>query len=167
VLTVTVILWGVYQYRRALVPVIRPDAVISSSWVDLPITARNAGDIFDLREARFFCDVKNVTFKGAGTTAFRMVGDAEYMVPRPPITIEPGVSATFPCDVSSNVTAKYENGVQMPVALIHMRIRTTYAINLGLFDWHRESKSQLFTWREVSGGYQWLEGDTSDAIKRN
>ncbi|HMH05778.1 MAG TPA: hypothetical protein VK579_03765, partial [Terriglobales bacterium] len=62
-------------------------------------------------------------------------------------------------------TGHYGSGEQLPFALIHMRIKTTFTINLGLFHWHRESKSHIFTWREVSGGFQWLEGDTSDAIK--
>jgi hypothetical protein len=164
---ITVLLFaaGIYQTRVALIPVIQPDAAISSSWADLPVTATNSGNFFDMNDAQFFCKVTNVSWKGLGTTIFRVVGDAEWTVPRPPITIRPSTTVTFPCDISKNVTAKYDNGSQMPVALIHMRIRTTYKINLGLFYWHRQAVSQVFTWREVSGGFQWLSGDTSDSIK--
>jgi hypothetical protein len=50
-------------------------------------------------------------------------------------------------------------GSQLEVRLIQMRIKTSYVVFKW---WHRESTSQLFTWRSVSGGYQWLEGDASD-----
>jgi hypothetical protein len=143
-------------------PEIRPDAAVSSSWADLPITVRDASILFDLRDAQFFCDVTDVTWRGAGTTAYRIVGRGEYVVPRPPITIEPGAASTFPCDISKHMTAKYNFGSQLPIALIQMRIRVSYKTRA--WPWVRSALSQQFTWRAVSGGYQWLEGDTSDAI---
>jgi hypothetical protein len=169
--TVILIAWAIYQYRVVLIPVIQPDSAISSSWADLPITARNPGDLFTLRRAKFFCEITNVSWKGDENKGlkykgYRIVGIAEYTVPDPPKTIAPGLTVTFPCDVSRNVILRLD-GAQMPVALIHMSIKTTYDINLGLIQWHREAKSQLFTWREVSGGFQWLPGDTSDSIKPN
>lgn len=172
VLTVVLFVCGIYESRHALVPEIRPDAAISSSWADLPITVRNSGELFNLSDAQFFCEVTNITWKveSAGPpgtlTAFRAVGILEYKVPQKR-TIAPGTAVTFSCDISSSLTARYPNGTQWPVALIHMTIKTKYNINLRLLHWHRESTSQLFTWREVSGGFQWLEGDSSDTIKRN
>jgi len=172
VVTVVLILWGIYEYRVALIPVIQPDSAISSSWADLPITARNSGNVFDLQNAQFFCAVTNVSWKGDENRvpydAYRVRGIIEYPVPRPPITISAGTTVTFPCDTSKAVFAYYmNNGEHLPTALIHMKIRTTYSIDFGFFTWHRQALSQMFTWRQVSGGYQWLAGDPSDSINPN
>ena len=166
-LTVLLFGWGLYEARNALIPVIRPDQAISSSWADLPITARNSGDVLAMHDAQFFCEATNITWKAEGQLAFRAVGPMTFMVSRPAVTIAPGTTVTFPCDLSNNATAKdiTINGPPLPIALVHVRIKTTYFINLGLFRWHRKAESQVFTWRQVSGGFQWLEGDNSDAIK--
>jgi hypothetical protein len=170
-LTIALAAWAVYQARVVMVPSIQPDSAISSSSADLPISASNTGAIFDMTNVHFFCDVTNVTWKAIGTTppwkAFRAVGKAEFTVPGPPREMQPGFASTFPCNVASDIVVSDPNGTRLPVALIHMSIRTTYTIKLGWFHWRRQAESQVFSWQAVSGGFQWLAGDTGDTVQVN
>lgn len=169
ILTVLSAVYLVYQAFYAMVPEIRPDDVLSSSWTDLPFTAKNGGGIFAMEDTQFFCEVENVTWNGGGTTMLRVVGKLIHPVAQGPREIPTNATITFPCDVAANFQAfgvKADTSkTPLPILLIHMRIRTTYKIDLGLLDWNREAISPIFTWRAVSGGYQWLEGDTSDNPK--
>jgi hypothetical protein len=170
--TVVALLFGIYyQITVALVPMIHPDAAIASSWEDLPITATNRGRFFNLRDARFFCEVTNVTWHAEGKENLVRAITKDplvFVVDRPPAVIYTGETVTFPCDLSTNAVAQNRyTGKQLPIVLIHMRIRTEYVVNLGILGWKRSSRSQSFTWRQVSGGFQWLEGDSSDAVDPN
>lgn len=123
-----------------------------------------------MQDVQFFCDVTNITFKNPGPSLPLFVrlaeGMAEYTVPRAPATISAGMTVTFPCSISENVRVIID-GIQWPIVLIHIQIRTVYMIGLGPFHWRRDKTSQQFTWKPVSGGYQWLEGDASDVVKGN
>lgn len=164
------VLWSVYQGTLRTVPAIHPDPAVSLSWEDLPITAANPGQFFKLHDARFFCEVTNITWHAEGREELmRAISEPDpivFEVDRPPATINPGETDTFPCSLSLNATVhnKY-TGVQLPIVLIHMRIRAEYTIDFGVFQWKRTTRSQLFTWRWVSGGFQWLEGDSSDRVE--
>ena len=163
VLSVVLFFVFLYQIQYSLVPVIQPDSAISSSWTDLPVTARNSGEFFDFRDAEFFCRVTEQRFEGdkakTGYTAYRIKGLVEWRLTNPPQTIHAGDTVSFPCNIAQNSVLTLD-GEQKPTTLIHMSIRTVYSVNLGLFRWHRESQSQVFTWTKVSGGYQWLPGAT-------
>jgi hypothetical protein len=166
VLGVTVILWGFYQARISLIPVVEPDAAISSSWLDLPITIRNPGDVFDFKNVQFFCDMTEQQFEGNRESKkffnynyYRIKGLVEWPIRQPPLTISAGNTSSFPCNIAANSVLKFDD-VPLPMRLIHLSIKTKYNINLGLFQWPREAQSQTFTWKQVSGGWQWLPGET-------
>jgi hypothetical protein len=140
---------GLYQARVSVVPVIQPDTAISSSSSDLPITARNPGDFFPFEDVKFFCAMKMQEWKGDENVApgfqyYRATGLIEWTVPQPPTPIAPGNTVTFPCDIAKNSVLRL-GGAEAPLMLIQMSIRTTYSINLRLFQWRREVKSQTFT----------------------
>jgi hypothetical protein len=156
----------VYQVHRSLVPVIEPDIAVSSSSQDLPMTAKNPGDFFKFYDVQFFCDLTEQRFERdpaqrIGMPYFRIIGFVEWPLRQPGITLSPGEITSFPCNIAQNSTAKLD-GVQAQTIRVVLSIRTTYSINLGLFRWHREAKSQMFTWKKVSDGYQWLPGNTLD-----
>lgn len=148
----------------------RPNPALSPSWADLPVTITNPGRFFRMHGAVIYCEISNITWKVKDnplpdeTKAFRATGIIERQVMEVE-RIEPGETLTFPCDSANGVVARLETGAQLPIALIHMRIKTKYLINLWVWKWHRESWSPQFTWRNVSGGFQWLEGDYNDSIK--
>jgi hypothetical protein len=163
VLTVLAFVFLLYEIAYALVPVVRPDQALSPSWEDLPITATNDGKFVAMRDMLFFCDVTNITWNTEGVPTkmrrLRAVGAIYVAVQRPPVTVAPGDTTTFPCDIATAVTANgYPSGPRLPVVLIHMRVRVNYAINLGLFIWHRSSQSQLFTWRRVQAAINGSQG---------
>ena len=90
---------------------------------------------------------------------YKAEGLVEWPIRQPPLTILPGDTASFPCNIAANAVLKF-GGVPLPMKLIHLSIKTEYSVNLGLFRWHRQAKSQTFTWEQVSGGWQWLPGET-------
>ncbi len=164
----TVAAFGIflYQVRVSLVPIVQPDAAISSSWLDLPITVRNSGDFFDFKDVQFFCDMTEQQFESTGETRkflpydyYRAKGLVEWPIRQSPIIISPGNTTSFPCNMAANSVMTFD-GVSLPMRLIHLSIKTEYSIDLGLFRWHRQVKSQTFTWKQVSGGWQWLPGET-------
>lgn len=127
------------------------------------MTAKNAGDIFDLGGVQFSCNVTRIDNeggkdKGLGYAYYKTTGIIEWPLPQPSITIPPGNTSAFACDISQKFTARLD-GLVTPITLIQMRIRTTYSVNLGIFRWHRTAESQIFTWKPVPGGYQWLPGE--------
>jgi hypothetical protein len=141
-LSVLAFLFLVYEILYALVPAVHPDQALSSSWEDLPMMATNAGKFFAIHDALFFCDVTNITWntEGLPTTMRRVraVGIIYFQVARPPATIEPEDTTAFPCNIANGMQAHgYPSGAELPVLLIHMRVRVNYTINLGLFKWHR------------------------------
>jgi hypothetical protein len=144
------------------VPDIKPDQAISTVWADLPLSARNPSRIFQMHNVKVFCRVENVTWRGEGKRHFRMISqDFEKIAVNIPTEIEPGSPINFPCNISRDITASATDGLQYPIALIRLRIRLTYETAFGI-KFARQKTSSLFTWRAVSGGYQWLEGDVSD-----
>jgi hypothetical protein len=159
----------IYQAFYAMVPEIRPDAALSPSWTDLPFTAKNTGGLFDIHDAQFVCETNNVTWDAGSPNLIRTLTPLKHAVSLPPLRISTGATVTFPCDMAENAKAfgvkPDSSKTQLPIALMRMQIRTTYKINLAVFDWRREAVSASFTWRAVSGGYQWLEGDPSDMPK--
>src|SRR6266496_3606047 len=166
VITVLVFLWGFYQARNALVPVIQPDSSISSSWLDLPITVRNPGNFFDFKDVQFFCDMTEQQFDSTSETRkvfryeyYKEEGLIEWPIRQPALILPPGDTASFPCNIAANNALKF-NGVPLPMKLIRLSITTQYSIDFRLFRWHRQAKSQMFTWQQVSGGWQWLPGET-------
>jgi len=169
ILTVITVAFSVavslYEARVSLVPVVEPDSVISSSWLDLPITVRNRSDLWDLKDVRFYCDMSEQQFESIGIPKewgaykfYRVRGLVEWVIQQPPTTIPPGNTTSFPCNIATNSTIQID-GIPLTMRLIHLSIRTEYSINLGLFRWHREAKSQTFTWQQLpGGGWQWLPG---------
>jgi len=164
----TVVAFGIflYQARVSLVPVVEPDTAISSAWLDLPITVGNPGNFFDFKDTQFFCDMTEQQFDSTGETKkflsynyYKAEGLVEWPIRQPPLTIPPGNTASFPCNLAANTALKF-NGVPLPLKLIRLSIKTQYSVDFGLFRWHRQAKSQTFTWQQVSGGWQWLPGET-------
>lgn len=171
VLTIMTAAAALYEILYATVPVIQPDEAISSSWADLPITATDTSEIFGLHDAAFRCAVTDLTFQGIDGSPIPLHTSTVHTVPGSPVTIEPRQTITFPCDFSKNTlvwesvpgqTAKK----RLPVAWANVRIKTAYSVKIGPFVWHRHTTSQQFTWRAVSGGYQWLEGYKTDSTKQ-
>jgi hypothetical protein len=166
VLTVVAFCIFLYQVRVSLVPVVQPDTAISSSWLDLPVTVRNPGEFFDFKDVQFFCDMTEQQFESTSETQkwgaynyYRLKGLVEWPIRQPPLTIQPGNTASFPCNIAANSSLMFD-GVPLPMKLIHLSIKTKYSVSLGLFRWHLEGTSQTFTWKQVSGGWQWLPGET-------
>jgi hypothetical protein len=162
----TVIAFGIflYQVRVSLVPAVQPDTAISSSWLDLPITVRNPGEFFDFKDVQFFWDMTEQQFEGGKETGlpydyYRVKGLVEWPLRQPPLILAPGNTTSFPCNIAADSALKFA-GVPLPMRLIHLSIKIEYSINLGVFRWHRQTKSQTFTWKQVSGGWQWLPGET-------
>jgi hypothetical protein len=162
-----------YQILYELVPEIVPDAAISPSWNDLPLKAKNRSLFFDMGDVRVFCVLQNITFKGPEAALRLRSPGVEKPLADVATTIPATETITFPCDMSkdfkSGFIKDYRGGPidttdSMPVALIKLKIRIAYSINCLLFRWRRNATSQSFTWRAVSGGYQWLEGYASDKI---
>jgi hypothetical protein len=134
--------------------------------VDLPITVRNPGDFFELKDVQFFCDMTEQQFESTSETKkwlpynyYRVKGLVEWPIRQPAVTIPPGDTTSFPCNIAANSTLTGD-GVPLPMRLIHLSIKTEYSINLGMFRWQRQAKSQAFHWKQVSGGWQWLPGET-------
>lgn len=165
----TIVAFGIflYQVRVSLVPAVQPDTGISSSWLDLPITVRNPGEFFDFKDVQFFCDMTEQQFESNSESKkvfnnynyYRIKGLIEWPIRQPPVTIPPGNTTSFPCNIAANSVLKFDD-VPLQMRLIHLSIKTEYSINLGAFRWHRQAKSQTFTWKQVSGGWQWLPGET-------
>jgi len=61
--------------RITLVPEIHPDAEISSSWLDLPITVKNPSNLFDFKDVRFSCDMTEQEFESNDETKKLMSQD--------------------------------------------------------------------------------------------
>jgi hypothetical protein len=165
VLTVATVVVALYLHV-SVVPTVQPDTAISPSWMDLPITVSNSGTFFDLKDVQFFCDMTEQQFESTGETKkwlkydyYKTTGLIEWPIRQSPLTIPPGNTASFPCNIAANAVMKF-NGVPLPMKLIHLSIKTEYNVNLGLLRWHRQAKSQTFTWEQVSGGWQWLPGET-------
>jgi hypothetical protein len=159
----------VYEVHHSLAPLIEPDAAISSSRIDLPLTAKNPGEFFNLNDVQFFCDLREQRFERdksqtVGMPFYRIIGIVEWPLHQPGLTITPGERISFPCNITENSIMKLD-GVQAQTIRIGLSIRTIYSINLGLFRWHREAKSQVFTWKNVSDGWQWLPGETLEGPK--
>jgi hypothetical protein len=167
----SIFLFGFFVYQHYyLVPLIEPDAAISSSRMDLPMTVKNQGEFFNLNDVQFFCDLKEQRFERDksqtwGMPFYRIIGLVEWPIRQPRLTITPGERVSFPCNIVENSKMKLDD-VQAQTIRIGLSIRTTYSINLGLFRWHREAKSQIFTWKKVSDGYQWLPGETLEVQNR-
>lgn len=165
-LTVATVVFAVYLHIF-VVPTVQPDAAISSSWLDLPITVRNPGGFFDLKDVQFFCDMTEQQFEAspesrkyfADYKSYRLIGLVEWPILQPPLTIAPGNTASFPCNTASNSSVAFDK-VPLPMRLIRLTIKTDYAVDFRLFRWHRQAISQTFTWQQVSGGWQWLPGET-------
>ena len=164
----TLVAFGIvlYQVPLSLVPVVQPDIAISSSWLDLPITVRNPGNFFDLKDVQFFCDMTEQQFDSTTETKkifkydyYRAKGLVEWPIRQSPLTIPPGNTTSFPCNIAANSALKLD-GKPLPMKLIRLSVKTQYNIDFGLFRWHRQAKSQTFTWEQVSGGWQWLPGET-------
>ena len=177
VVTVLLLAWGVYQYRVALVPAVQPDAAISSSSLDLPITVRNPGDFFNFKDVQFFCDMTEQRFDSNGDSRkffsydyYKVEGLVEWPIRQPPLSIPPGDAVSFPCNIAANshlnlngrdpATGSLVFSEPMPMKLIRLSIKTQYSVDFRFFRWRRQAKSQTFTWQQVSGGWQWLPGDT-------
>jgi hypothetical protein len=165
-LGVVVAVFGIYQFYNASVPYVQPDAAISSSWRDLPLTAKITNPIFGAYNLNVFCNIENVTWPLARPylmKAFRVIGKAEIKIEKVANYIPGGGTITFRCHIAETIIARSDaNGEQLPIGLIKLYIRITYR---SIF-WplSREITSPVFTWRAVSGGYQWLEGDASDSL---
>lgn len=162
-----------YQVGASLVPEVQPDPMISSSSYDLPITVKNPGAFLFIKDAEFFCDMTQQDFsvpeqlKNASPfNYYRLRGLVEWKIQQPPLNIAPGVTTSFPCSIAARSKLNMD-GVSLTLKQIHLSIRTRYTINLRLFQWHRESKSQTFTWGQVSGGWQWLPGETPNSVASN
>jgi hypothetical protein len=167
VLTALYVIYGIFY---ELVPEIQPDPAISSSWVDLPLKAKNRSLFFDMHDVQIICVVNDFAWKGRGTDEIRgnFVGGAGPRVTDAAQTIAATQTITFPCEISEHVKGYRLDGDQrtlMPLALIRLSIQIDYSIRLWRWFWPRRTTSQSFTWRAVSGGYQWLEGDTSNRLK--
>jgi hypothetical protein len=144
-----------------LVPDIEPDSEISSSWADLPMKAINRNWIFDMHNVSVFEQIENVTYDGKNHH-YRVIGNLERQIYKTKSEIPVGETITIPCEVFKDIKMHDpdNNMKYMPIELIRLHIRIDYSV-LGL---HRETTSQSFTWRTVSGGYQWLPGDVSDVL---
>ncbi len=110
---------------------------------------------------KVLCRVENVTWRGEGKTAYRIVSpNLEKLTENIATEIEPDSAISFPCNISRDITASGVGGLQYPIGLIRLRIRMTYETAFGI-KFTRQKISSTFTWRAVSGGYQWLEGDVN------
>ena len=137
----TVAAFGIFLYQVlvSLVPAVQPDTAISLSWLDLPVTVRNPGDFFDLKDVQFFCDMTEQQFdsnseskKFLSYNYYRAKGLVEWPIRQPPITIPPGNTVSFPCNIAANTSLNFD-GVPLPMRLIRLSIKTEYDVNLGLF----------------------------------
>ena len=165
-LGVVVAVLGIHGFFYASVPYVQPDAAISSSWRDLPLTAKITNPVFGANNLNIFCTIENVTWPLSRpylANAVRIRGKAEIKIEKVATYIPGGGTITFPCHIAETIIARSDiNGEQLPIGLIKLYIRITYR---SIF-WplSREITSPVFTWRAVSGGYQWLEGDASDSL---
>ena len=123
-------------------------------------SVKNPGDFFDFKDTQFFCDMTEQQFESTNETKkvlsydyYKAEGLVEWPIRQPPIIIPPGETASFPCNIAANFALRF-NGVPLPVKLIHLSIKTQYSVDLRLLRWHRHAKSQTFTWKQVSGGWQ-------------
>ena len=89
---------------------------------------------------------------------YKETGLIEWPIRQSPITIPLGNTASFPCNIAANNALKL-NDTPLRMKLIRLSIKTQYSIDFRLFRWHRQAKSQTFTWEQVSGGWQWLPGE--------
>ena len=175
----TLVAFGIFLYQVlvSLVPAVQPDTAISSSWLDLPITVRNPGGFFDFKDVQFFCDMTEQQFDATSDSKkifsynyYRVKGLVEWPIKQPPLSIPPGDTVSFPCNIAANshlnldardpATGALVFSKPMPMKLIRLSVKTQYSVGVGLFRWHRQAKSQTFTWQQVSGGWQWLPGET-------
>jgi hypothetical protein len=154
-----------YQVMYELVPEIEPDAAISTSYDDLPITAKDRSPFFDIQNVKVFIHLENVTWKGE-KHHYRIIGELERQIYKAASIIPATETITFPCEVATQIRGHDpdNNNERMPVELIRLHIRINYVINILGINWYRQKTSQSFTWRNVSGGYQWLKGDISDVF---
>lgn len=166
VLSVFVAILSFYELLFSTIPRIQPDAAISPSWHDLPLSAKIDSHFFGAKSVEAFCIVENVTWntdksKTRGLTNMRIVGDAEKRVEGAANYIPSGGTITFACNIFDSITGRYLPSSEIiPISLIKLHIRLVYKTYV--WPWARSLVSPTFTWRAVSGGYQWLEGDTSD-----
>jgi hypothetical protein len=154
---------ALYEIFYATIPDIQPDPAISPSWVDLPLKAKNNSRFFDMTNVTVACVVENVTWKTPilpPYQSFRMRGKGVEARPKDVAeTIEAGRTITFPCNIAENIVATPFGAADViPISLIRLKIRISYRI----LNFPRSETSSSFTWRSVSGGFQWLEGDISD-----
>jgi hypothetical protein len=170
ILGVLVALIFLYEFFYDTVPSIQPDPVISPSWHDLPLMAKIESRIFSAHVSGLVCEVENITWdtKGKlvnGWTNFRFKGKLEINVEKYQSIIPPHGAISFMCNVYDKARFTIApsiapNGEHADISLIKLRVRMDYSSSFGLL--RRETTSPQFTWRAVSGGYQWLEGDASD-----
>lgn len=151
---------------------VRPDAAISPSWRDLPMIAHNTSHVFPLEKMQFICHLSNVTWRASEHFALRVTGSVNMVAAKAPHDMKADGIATFPCEVAEswhaggfNDPIKPGTASQWPIALIKMTIEIDYVVPVWFFNWHKTITSEEFTWRQVSGGYQWLVGDASDSIQ--
>jgi hypothetical protein len=169
VLTFGTTAWACYEAFYALVPHVQPDQAITPSWQELPLTATNRSELFNLRDVQFFCVISNVTWKYPTAGAIRLVGRAEHPAAKW-VMIGAQETVSFSCDISRDWKATFRikgTSFKLPlqIALIKLRIKTAYRVNILGMPWRRTTLSPEFTWRALPGGYQWLEGDQSDSIQ--
>jgi hypothetical protein len=142
---------------------IRPVPQASTSSEDLPFTAANPTP-FTATHVKITCVVSNVTWRAAGQKLIRFVGSAEGAARKASDTIPHGESITFPCDVNQSFTSRFANGVPMTLVLARMKVRASYETDIFGIAVAHEVTSPAFTWRLVSGAYEWLENDPSDTV---
>jgi hypothetical protein len=166
-LSVVTAIYVIYQADYATVPDIQPDLAISPTWADLPLRVKNQRDLFDISNPSVFCEPEEVlfeTFYMAGKfRQYRIKGDMKVPVQNIPSKILSNEAITISCDISEVVKATLDTPTnKIPIHAIRMHVRIIY--NTRFWPWERSQTSNAFTWRPVSGGYQWLEGDTSNVF---
>jgi hypothetical protein len=162
ILTVICFFLVLYELLYDAVPNIQPDPAISTSWRDLPLTARIDSRLFGANKVEVFCLWENISWKMSDDYMFTMrfdkffgIEDAENVIPaRGAIAIK--------CRVSDQISLGHTTGVireAKDIALIKLKVKIAYYS--AFWPVRREVISPTFTWRAVSGGFQWLEGDAS------
>ena len=114
----------IYEVHHSLVPLIEPDAAISSSPTDLPMTARNPSEFFDLNDVQFFCHLAEQRFERdksqtVGRPFYRIIGLVEWPIRQPVFTITLGEIVSFPCNIVENSTMKLDGVPAQTIRLQH------------------------------------------------
>lgn len=124
--------------------------------------ARIDSRMFGANNVEAFCLWENISWKISDDYMFSIKFDKFFGIEDVERSIPTHGAITIKCRITDQISLGHTAGVIREVkdiGVIKLKVKISYYS--AFWPIQREVISPTFTWRAVSGGYQWLEGDAS------